>query len=41
MALNFAEISTGDRVGSTVLARNILLAATKNVDALLNKKSSR
>lgn len=38
MALNFAEISTGDRVGSTVLARNILLAATKNVDALLNKK---
>ena len=32
MPLNFIDISTGDRIGSTVLARNILHAATKNVD---------
>lgn len=38
MPLNFTEISTGERIGSTVLARNILLAATKNVDAPLNQK---
>ena len=38
MALNFTEISTGERIGSTVLARNILLAATQDVDAELNNK---
>ena len=38
MPLNFTEISTGERIGSTVLARNILLAATQDVDAELNLK---
>ena len=38
MPLNFTDISTGDRIGSTVLARNILLAATKVVDSDLNEK---
>ena len=38
MPLNFCEISTGDRIGSTVLARNILLAATEGLDVELNKK---
>lgn len=32
MPLNFTEISTGEHLGSTVLARNILLAATQGVD---------
>lgn len=38
MPLNFTDVSTGDRIGSTVLARNLLLAATSQVDAELNKK---
>ncbi len=38
MPLKFTDISTGDRIGSTVLARNILLAATKDIDADLSKK---
>jgi hypothetical protein len=38
MPLNFADSSTGERIGSTVLARNILLAATSEVDPELNKK---
>jgi hypothetical protein len=32
MPLNFTEISTGELIGSTVLARNILLAATQGGD---------
>ena len=38
MPLNFTEISTGELIGSTVLARNVLLGATKNVDEQLNEK---
>lgn len=38
MALNFTDVSTGERIGSTLLARNILLAATREVDSELNHK---
>ena len=38
MPLNFTEISTGERIGSTVLARNILLSATRDIDAELHSK---
>jgi hypothetical protein len=38
MSLNFVDSSTGQAVGSTSLARTILLAATKETDGELNDK---
>lgn len=38
MPLNFYDSASGERIGSTLLARNVLDAATKEIDPALNSK---
>jgi len=38
MPLSFYDCASGEKIGSTILAKNVLAAATENVDSNLHAK---